>query len=276
MKWHLFLFLLFVYSLCCAHENVEIEHKFSHLTLKSSTCFYTEEINRNLIVGEYFNSLIFNLDISNSIELTLLQGSIEDQGIYVSNNINEFDLKIVLINRNFKVDKTLFLLHLILDDFQKGNINTSKKYNWDMELKNTETETVLSQKIYRPAIVLELGNSHNFNYYYQNNSFHIEQRQQGQTSQIYRTPTIHQFTPISNQLLVIVNENQDGTILEYNHKNPNKISVYTFRFPKSPDRCLDIYKIGYFSNHILFGEPYENITHSFSMETKEFKANISF
>lgn len=276
MKIHL-LFLCFLFQFYSfASENVIVQHQFSHLTFESSTCFMTEEINRNLIIGEYFNRLLEESRVNKTIQLKILQGNLEDEGIYVSRNFQDHELSIILIFGKVEIDQTLYVLNFILNDFLRDQLKKNSPYEWENQLINPKIKDVLGQKVYRPTIMDELGFTENFTYYFQNDSFFIEQTLGKNTKVVLTIPSIHQIKAITNHLLVVITEERKALIYEssYNPQNP-KITT-EFNFPNSSDRCINQFNIGFFSNHILFSEYNNSKTDSFSMDTKEFKENIQF
>lgn len=206
---NIFLVILFIPSICFGHKSFQFEHEFENLYLYSSTEFITEEVNSNIIIGEYTNLLLKESFNNQKVKLFLHFGF--DFKYYAGfGDKNESDDERFTISIWFNkidIEKKLNLILYFLENqeqFKNNKQNKEKifeKFNADL---STRVSELMNHKIVRPQLVSKLNALNNFNYYFQNGCFNITSNKYNQEHEIIRVKNLYQIsTPTYEDLFLI-------------------------------------------------------------------------
>lgn len=283
MKVSITIFLLCLFRFCFAHENVVVKHQYENVEIFSSTCFYTEEINRNLIIGQYVQLLSDKKDFKKRIKIIILQDFVENILINANKNTDDgFDLQVTIVSMNISVPETVFLISHIIDNYNTIPKRKSKQFTWRDASENSIANDILKTKIYRPNIVKELEFKSDFTYYFQNDSFFVEKNQDCNTQVLSQVKDLKQFNPVNNNILVIIYEKNNceiiSSICEYDfNEKVYKPKNFTDNFKILEDEytCFHPFNIQNLSYQIFFESIDQKQLHSYSITEKKFIQNIN-
>ncbi|WP_396143128.1 hypothetical protein [Flavobacterium sp.] len=172
------LFLLLIISnVAFGHKNTYFKKKYGNIELVSSTYYYTEDINKNLIIGQYAEKLSELLKYNESIQIYLNQDSTIK--IYTwQKDINQKDesasLNIMINSPEKDVTKCLNFIEKSILNRDKIQLEKINFQNWyESNDLSINVQEVLKIKIYRPNDIEQLPKTKFFDYYFQNNNFHV-------------------------------------------------------------------------------------------------------
>lgn len=180
--YKIIIFLLFSVSLY-AHKNKIVKHEYGNITLISSTGFYTEAINKNLIITQYAEMLSEKLNFKENI-LVYLSESSYNLGNSISvtyyNNSEklkeneDYNLNILIHKTEKNIGKCLNIIEFAILNYKTINKFKKVKFNeiYDNDF-STLIKEIIQNKIYRPSVVEELNRGFIYNYFVQNGKFHF-------------------------------------------------------------------------------------------------------
>lgn len=233
MKFYLFAFLL-IFNLSNAHKNVVIKKQYGNITVYTSTSFYTEEINKGLILGQYAEKLSKNLNYSGKIILYLKQvyreeafhgyyGKLEEDaekedGIILMLDLKKFDIRAGL--------------NIVEHAIQKGKrIKSNMLGRAYSALPSKTVIEVLDEKIYRPNEVDKLYREY-FSYYYYQNQFYFYTIKNQNEVMLMHFDDVFDFNVLQSNIACIFKTKGSCSILgdaseiaEFSIENPNTLNV---------------------------------------------------
>lgn len=159
-----------------SHKNTFFKKKFGNIELVCSTYYYTEDMNKNLIIGEYAQKLSELLNHSEPIRITLNQD--ETIKFYAwrkdKNQKDEsFDINIIINSPEKDVSKCLNFIEKVILNHEKLDQKKNNLSDWYSSDSSSNVNEVLSIKIHRPNDIEQLHKTRFFDYYFQNNAFHV-------------------------------------------------------------------------------------------------------
>lgn len=212
-----------LFTLLCAlgyaHKNVIVERTYGNVHVISSTSFYTEETNKNLITAKYVELLSKEFKFTQTIHLHLINEREFKIYSYFENRAKERKgLNVTIIANEMHVAKTLnFFRNLFLNQKQ---IETNKKnfQVWYDSETSDVVKNILSIRIYRPNDIPELEIRKFFDYYYQNETYHVLSFQNREVIEVAQMDNILQFSIPTPSLLCVFTAIDSLTIITSNYK----------------------------------------------------------
>lgn len=212
-----------LFTLLCtlgyAHKNVIVERTYGNVHVISSTSFYTEETNKNLITAKYVELLSKEFKFTQTIHLHLINDREFKIYSYFENKAKERKgLNVTIIANDMHVAKTLnFFRNLFLNQKQ---IETNKKnfQVWYDSETSDVVKNILSIRIYRPNDIPELELRKFFDYYYQNETYHVLSFQNREVIEVAQMENILQFSIPTPSLLCVFTAIDSLTIITSNYK----------------------------------------------------------
>lgn len=224
-------FLLFSVSLY-AHKNKRVSHDYGNVTVESSTSNYTESINKNLIIGQYASLLCKKLNFNRKILLHLSEGYNKFSiSTYYSKDVPESnsgkDLNILIFIDDQNISKCLNIVEFSI--LNEKNLNVFSKEQVT-QIYNSEPskiiKEIIKEKIYRPNLVNELERFEEYNYFIENEKFHLFRK----NVEIGIFDDILDFFILSTDIVVVFIRLNEAEIFESssNYNSENKTSDLTF------------------------------------------------
>lgn len=172
----IFVFFL-VFNLAYSHKNTYFKKQFGNIELVSSTYYYTEDINKNLIIGKYVQLLSQLLKYDQSIRVILNQ----DETIKFNawfNDLNQKDetssLNIMINSHDKDVSKCLALIEKVIINSNRLKKEKNNFQHWYSSINlSMNVKEILNIQVYRPTDIEQLPKVKFFDYYFQDNYFHI-------------------------------------------------------------------------------------------------------
>lgn len=211
-------FILIFYS-AFAHKNVIFEKTYGNVNLVSSTSFYTEEVNKNIITAKYTDLLLKEMNFNESIRLRLTQDLELKIFAFYNNDENEKILNIVIDNRETDIAKTLNFIENVISNIKSIKSKKESFENWYNSESTSLVKKILSNKIKRPREVEEFKSSnYYFDYYYQNETYHILSYQNREVIEVAKMKRMLQFTTPTSNLLFVFTDLDSLTIINADYK----------------------------------------------------------
>lgn len=223
-------FLLFSISLY-AHKNKRVSHDYGNVTVESWTANYTESINKNLIIGQYASLLCKKLNFDKKILLYLSDsnGKIFSISTYYSKDFPESNsgkyLNIFIFIDEKNISKCLNIVEFSI--LNEKNLNVFSKEQIT-QIYNSEPskiiKEIIKEKIYRPNLVNDLERFEEYNYFIQNEKFHLYRKD----DEIGIFDDILDFLVISRDLVVVFFKINEVEIFQSrdNYNTEKKISSF--------------------------------------------------
>ena len=211
--------LLFTCGLINAHKNVIFEKSYGNVNLTSSTSFYTEEVNKNIITAKYVELLLKELNYNETVNLRLAQES--EFKCYAYFGKEEFEnkgLNILIFEKETDVIKTLNLIENIILNQKKLENAKDKFLIWYNSNTSKLVEKIHKNKMNRPKDVSEIKSSDFFDYFYENGVYHILSYQNREVIEVAQVTNILQFSVPTPSLLFIFTEMDSLKIISANYK----------------------------------------------------------
>lgn len=242
MKKIIILFLLtkviFVYS----HKNVVVEKNIGRVHLYSSLSDYTEIINQTIIIAEYANIIINDLQLKDSISLVISQ---DYNKIFSASRDEENPNKIQFIysDREFDTKKFLNLIYQVCKNskiLKEGRGIKGEEVTEDYDY----IDRILQTRIDRPNIIEELDTIVEYNYYFQNEVYYFY-KLKNPDKIIYKTNEVYQVQSItSNELLVFSNDKgfiflKEEEVFKHTYENPINYKLLKYKISR-PSRNIII------------------------------------
>ena len=213
--------ILFLLSLgiASAHTNVLFEKSYGNVNLISSTPYYTEDINKNIITAKYAELLLKELDYNETIHLWLWPDRAVTFKAYFGNEESEHKgLNIFISEKETDISKTLNLIENVVLNLKSLDKVKDKFSNWYHSKNSKLVETILLNKIYRPKDVPELLSREFFDYYYENGAYHILSYQNYEVIEVAQLNKILQFSNPTQSLLFVFTETNSLTVIKADYK----------------------------------------------------------
>lgn len=201
------LILLFSFFTSFAHTNVQFRKKYGNVHLTSSTSYYTEEVNTNIIAAKYLDLLLSEIKFDKQIHLSLIHGNEFKCYAYIEKeDPSNRGLNIIIFNTETDIYKTLNLIYAIVTKSNSTDKNQNNFQQWyNLETLDLITK-VLSNKINRPNDVESIESSKFFDYYYQGGIYYILSYQNREVIEVAQMTKIVQFSvPIPSHLCLFSN-----------------------------------------------------------------------
>lgn len=211
--------LLFTCGLINAHKNVIFEKSYGNVNLTSSTSFYTEEVNKNIITAKYVELLLKELNYNETVNLRLSQES--EFKCYAYFGKEEFEnkgLNILIFEKETDVIKTLNLIENIILNQKKLENAKDKFLIWYNSNTSKLVEKIHKNKMNRPKDVSEIKSSDFFDYFYENGVYHILSYQNREVIEVAQVTNILQFSVPTPSLLFMFTEIDSLKIISANYK----------------------------------------------------------
>ncbi len=211
--------LLFTCGLINAHKNVIFEKSYGNVNLISSTSFYTEEVNKNIITAKYVELLLKELNYNETVNLRLAQES--EFKCYAYFGKEEFEnkgLNILIFEKKTDVIKTLNLIENIILNQKKLENAKDKFLIWYNSNTSKLVEKIHKNKMNRPKDVSEIKSSDFFDYFYENGVYHILSYQNREVIEVAQVTNILQFSVPTPSLLFMFTEKDSLKIISANYK----------------------------------------------------------
>lgn len=211
--------LLFTCGLINAHKNVIFEKSYGNVNLTSSTSFYTEEVNKNIITAKYVELLLKELNYNETVNLRLTQES--EFKCYAYFGKEEFEnkgLNILIFEKETDVIKTLNLIENIILNQKKLENAKDKFLIWYNSNTSKLVEKIHKNKMNRPKDVSEIKSSDFFDYFYENGVYHILSYQNREVIVVAQVTNILQFSVPTPSLLFMFTEMDSLKIISANYK----------------------------------------------------------
>ena len=211
--------LLFTCGLINAHKNVIFEKSYGNVNLISSTSFYTEEVNKNIITAKYVELLLKELNYNETVNLRLAQES--EFKCYAYFGKEEFEnkgLNILIFEKETDVIKTLNLIENIILNQKKLENAKDKFLIWYNSNTSKLVEKIHKNKMNRPKDVSEIKSSDFFDYFYENGFYHILSYQNREVIEVAQVTNILQFSVPTPSLLFMFTEKDSLKIISANYK----------------------------------------------------------
>jgi hypothetical protein len=221
------LFIL-ICTLSYAHKNAIVERTYGNVHLISSTSFLTEETNKNLITGKYVELLSKEFEFTQTIHLYLIDDNREFKIYsYFENKDPKWKgLNVTIVNSDTHVAKTLNLIRNIF--LNQKLIDTLKEDfpKWYESESSDIVKNILSIRIDRPNDIPELKLPGFFDYYYQNETYHILSFQNREVIEVAQFKNLLQFSIPTPSLLCIFTEIDSLIIITSDYKYNFKEEKY--------------------------------------------------
>lgn len=211
--------LLFTCGLINAHKNVIFEKSYGNVNLTSSTSFYTEEVNKNIITAKYVELLLKEINYNETVNLRLAQES--EFKCYAYFGKEEFEnkgLNILIFEKETDVIKTLNLVENIILNQKKLENAKDKFLIWYNSNTSKLVEKIHKNKMNRPKDVAEIKSSDFFDYFYENGVYHILSYQNREVIEVAQVTNILQFSVPTPSLLFMFTETDSLKIISANYK----------------------------------------------------------
>lgn len=211
--------LLFTCGLINAHKNVIFEKSYGNVNLTSSTSFYTEEVNKNIITAKYVELLLKELNYNETVNLRLAQES--EFKCYAYFGKEEFEnkgLNILIFEKETDVIKTLNLIENIILNQKKLENAKDKFLIWYNSNTSKLVEKIHKNKMNRPKDVSEIKSSDFFDYFYENGVYHILSYQNREVIEVAQVTNILQFSVPTPSLLFMFTEMDSLKIISAKYK----------------------------------------------------------
>ncbi|CAM4191964.1 MULTISPECIES: hypothetical protein [Flavobacterium] len=215
--------LLFTCSLIYAHKNVMFQKSYGNVNLISSTPYYTEDINKNIITAKYVELLLNELGHKDSINLYLWPNrELKFKAYFGSEESQQKILNIWIPEFETNISKTLSLVETIITNQKSLDKKRNKLLTWYNSDPSEIVKTIHLNKMYRPNDVPEIeypsSFDYSFDYFYENGIYHILTHQNRSVTEVAQVDKILQFEiPIYNLLFIFTDINS-LTIIKADYK----------------------------------------------------------
>lgn len=220
--------LILLCTLSYAHKNSIVERTYGNVHLISSTSFLTEKTNKNLITGKYVELLSKEFNFTQTIHLYLIEDSPFKIYSYFENDDPKWKgLNVTIINGDTDVAK---ILNLIRNIFLNQKLIDTNKENFPIWFNSDNSEIVkkiLSIRIDRPNDIPGLKQPGFFDYFFQNEKYHILSFQNREIIEVAQLENILQFSIPTPSLLCVFTSIDSLTIITSDYKyNFNEQKYY--------------------------------------------------
>ena len=250
-------FLSIVFFLSCgiisAHKNVIFQKSYGNVNLISSTPYYTEDINKNIITAKYVEILLEKLNYKDSIYLWIWPDrELKFRAYFAAVESKQKCLNINIPEDEIDILKTLSLVENVILNQKSLDKNRSKLLSWYNLNPSKIVQSVFLSKVKRPNDVSQIDypNSfdYTFDYYFENGIYHILSYQNREVIEVAQVNKILQFKIVTSSLLFIFTEKNSISIITANYKhdgtkfNPTSESV-TLEFKPKWDYSFQPFSI---------------------------------
>jgi hypothetical protein len=211
--------LLLSFGIVSAHKNVLFQKTYGNVDLISSTSYFTEEVNKNIITAKYVEILLKELGFQQIVHLRLSQeGEFKCWAYFGKEEFQNEGLNIIIYDKETDILKTLNLVENVIRNQQSLDKYKDKLLSW-YESKNSKlVNEILLNKINRPTDVQEIKSSGFFDYYYENGIYHVLSYQNREVLEVAQLTKILQFSIPTPNLLFIFTEINSLIIVKADYK----------------------------------------------------------
>lgn len=235
--------LLFTCSLIYAHENVIFQKSYGNVNLISSTPYYTEDLNKNIITAKYVELLLKELDYKENIYLWLWpERDMTFKAYFETGESQQKGLNVFITEKETDVFKTLNLIENVILNQKSLDKERDKLLSWYNSAQSELVKKVLLNKIYRPNDVQEIqypdSFDYAFDYFYENGIYHVLSYQNREIFEVAQVNKILQFTMATSSLLFIFTETNSLTVIKADYKydgSKYNATSETFKFDFKPE-----------------------------------------
>jgi hypothetical protein len=215
----LYILFLLSFGITSAHTNVIFEKSYGNVNLISSTPYYTEDINKNIITAKYAELLLKELDYKETIHLWLWPDRTVTFKAYFGNGEGEHKgLNIFITEKETDISKTLNLIENVILNLKSLDTKRDQFKLWYHSTQSKLIGAVLLNKIYRPKDVPELLTREFFDYYYQNGTYYILSSQNYEVIEVAQLKKVLQFSNPIPSLLFVFTESNSLTVIKADYK----------------------------------------------------------
>jgi len=217
---------------------VIFEKSYGNVNLTSSTSYYTEDINKNIITAKYVELLLKELKYDQTINLMLSHKSeFKCYAFFEKEEFENTNLNIVIFAKETDIIKTLNLIENIILNQKSIDKAKDKFLIWYNSKTSKLVENIHLNKMNRPKDVPEIKSSGSFDYIYENGTYHILSYQNKEVLEVAQLTNILQFSIPTHNLLFVFTDKDSLTIISSNYKYNFKEKQYhptsetvTFKF----------------------------------------------
>ncbi len=271
------LLLLFSFFTSFAHTNVQFRKKYGNVNLTSSTSYYTEEVNTNIITAKYLDLLLSEIKFDKQIHLSLIHGNEFKCYAYIEKeDPSNKGLNILIFNTETDIYKTLNLIYAIITKSNSTDKNQNNFQHWyNLETPGLLTKILLN-KINRPTDVEKIESSKFFDYYYQSGIYFILTYQNREVIEVAQLTKIVQFSvPIPSHLCIFLDK-YSLTIIKGEHKYNFDEKKYYPTFERNNFKVSPEWQYSFRPYSIRpLGKKYISIVEYFGVKVSVFKISES-
>lgn len=218
MKKLLNIVFLLSFGIMSAHKNVIFQKTYGNVNLISSTHYYSEEVNKNIITAKYVELLLKQLNFQGIVTLRLLQeGDLKLYAYFGKEEFQNEGLNIIIFEKETDIFKTLNLVENLIANQKVLDKKKEEFSTWYNSKKSKLVENIISNRINRPTDVPELKCKDSFDYFYENGTYHILSYQNKEVLEVAKLNKILQFSTPNYNLLFIFTEMNSLTIIDANY-----------------------------------------------------------
>ena len=215
--------LLFSFGIVSAHTNAIFQKSYGNVNLISSTSYYTEDVNKNIIAAKYAELLLKELHYKDSIYLWFWPDKKKVFRAYFGREESkQKGLNIFIPEYETDISKTLTLIENVILNQKSLDKQRDKLLFWYNSEPSKLVKEIHLNKIYRPKDVPELeyrpDENYTFDYFYENGTFHILSLQNREVIEAAQVDKILQFRIVTSRLLFIFTETNSLTIVSADYK----------------------------------------------------------
>lgn len=219
MRKFLNILLLLSFGIASAHKNVIFKKSYGNVNLISSTSYYTEDVNKNIIAAKYTELLLKELSYKDSIYLWFWPDRDLKLRAYIGNENNQQKgLNIFITENETDIAKTLNFVENVIRNQKLLDKSKDKLSSWYQSKNSKLVNKILLNKINRPTDVPEIKSLGFFDYYYENGIYHVLSYQNREVIEVAQLTKILQFSIPTPSLLFIFTEMNSLTIIRAEYK----------------------------------------------------------
>lgn len=219
------------------------QKSYGNVNLISSTPYYTEDINKNIITAKYVELLLKELKHKDSINLYLWPNSeMKFKAYFGSEESQQKILNIWIPEFETNILKTLSLVENIISNQKSLDKKRNKFLAWYNSDPSEMVKTIHLNKMYRPNDVPEIeypsSFDYSFDYFYENGIYHILAHQNRNVTEVAQVNRILQFKIPISKLLFIFTDTNSLTIIRADYKYDGteyKTTSETLKFDFQPE-----------------------------------------
>lgn len=211
--------LILSFGIVSAHKNVIFQKSYGNVNLISSTSYYTEDVNKNIIAAKYAELLLKKLHYKDSIYLWFWPDRDKIFRAYFGNKeYTKKGLNIFIPENETDISKTLSLVENVILNQKSLENKTDKLLSWYNSTPSELVKEIHLNKMNRPNDVPEIKSSGFFDYFYENGTYHVLSYQNREVIEVAQVTKILQFNVPTPSLLFIFTEMDSLKIISADYK----------------------------------------------------------